>query len=131
MKTFTAIPLLAFTTLFLASCDPIKRLVIKAGNSNTFVAVYTNKKILPCGNREDNSKIIIQVPYNDTTRKTFNYGIGYWPGDAITNLAANIDSIVIKNTNGKVVLIGKTDIERYLKKHRSGYARSVLTIEAK
>ena len=129
---FTMMPFFTFTTLFLASCDPAKLLIIKADDkSNTSVAVYTNKKVIPFGNNGDSSKFVIQVPYNDTTGKTFNYGIGNWPDDAINKLTTNIDSIVINNTSNKVVLISKTDIVSYLKQHRSGYAGSILTIEAK
>ena len=132
MKKFALITLFTFTILFLTSCDPAKLLVIKAdGKNNSSVTVYTNKKIIPFGDKDDESKMIIQVPFNDTTNKTFNYGLGTWPNDAIVALTANIDSIIIRNSTDKFVLLNKSDIQGYLKKHRSGYAGSILTIEAK
>ena len=108
-------------------------MAIKADDkSSTSVTVYTNNRIVPFGDKNDSSKIIILVPYNDTTSKIFDYGIGgRWSNDAIANLTTNIDSVVIKNTNNKVALVNKADIEDYLKKHRGGYAGCILTIKAK
>jgi hypothetical protein len=132
MKIFVVISLFTFTILLLSACDPPKLLVIKANTkNNTSVTVHTNQRIIPFGDKDDESKMIIQVPFNDTAKKTFNYGIGNWPNDAIVELSANIDSIIIINSTGKLTLINKSDIQRYLKKHRSGYAGSVLIIEAK
>ena len=132
MKTLKAITLLILTTIFFVSCDPAKLLVIRAENKNTSsVTVYTNNKIVPFGNKDDNTKFTIQVPFNDTTSKSFNYGIGNWSNDAIKDLSTNIDSIIITNSADKLVLVNKSEIENYLKKHRSGYAGSILTIEAK
>jgi len=124
--------ILIFTIIFFASCDPAKILVIKADKkSNLSVTVYTNKKIIPFGDNNDSTKFTFQVPLNGTTIQAFNYGIGNWSNDAIRNLSKNIDSIIINNSTSKVVLVNKLEIENYLKKHRSGYAGSVLTIEAK
>ena len=132
MKTLKTVILLIPTTILFASCDPAKLLVIRVDNKNNLsVIVYTNNKIVPFSNKDDNTKLTIQVPFNDTTNKTFNYGIGNWSNDAIKDLSTNIDSITINNSTNKLVLINKSDIENYLKKHRSGYAGSILTIEAK
>ena len=132
MPTTRTIPFFLIIALLLTSCDPAKLLLIKADTkNNTSVTVYTNNKILPFGNKQDSTKMIIQVPFKDTTSKTFNYGIGNWPNDAINELTKNIDSIIIRNRFDILVLINKPDIETYLKKHRGGYAGSVLTISAK
>lgn len=132
MKTFFAIILLVSLCPFLTGCDPAKLLIIKADNSGkSSVTVYTNNKIIPFGNKSDSSKLIIQVPINDTTEKTFSYGIGNWPDNSIAELTTNIDSIIITTIDKRTVLMRKEDIQRYLKKHRGGYAGSVLTIEAK
>ena len=132
MKTFFAITLLVLVSPFLTGCDPAKRLIIKTDKSGkSSVTVYTNNKIIPFGNKSDSSKLIIQVPINDTIEKTFSYGIGNWPDNSIPELSTNIDSIIISTIDKRTVLIRKEDIQRYLKKHRGGYAGSVLTIEAK
>ncbi|WP_153799747.1 hypothetical protein [Foetidibacter luteolus] len=132
MKFFREIIYLLLTSLLLVSCDPAKLLVIKADSkSGSSVTVYTNNKIIPFGNKHDSTKMIIQVPLNDTTNKIFNFGIGNWPNDAIIDLAKNIDSIIFRGSTGKQALINKSELEVYLKKHRGGYAGSRLTIEAK
>lgn len=132
MNTVRTISCFCFTSILLASCDPAKLLVIKTSNkSNASVTVYANRQIIPSANKGDKSKLVIQVPFNDTASKKFSYGIGNWPLEAIDALATNIDSIEINNTINKVVLANKADILNYLKKHRGGYAGSVLTIEAK
>lgn len=123
---------LTLASLILVSCDPAKLLVIKAGSKSiSSVTVYTNQAIIPFGNRGDSAKMIIKVPTNDTIEKTFNYGIGNWPDDAIKDLAAKIDSIILINSTNRLTLVNKSDLENYLKKHRHGYAGSILTIEAR
>jgi hypothetical protein len=132
MNTFSTISIFCFASILLASCDPAKVLVITAHNkSNASVTVYTNRQIIPSADKDDKTKLVIQVPFNGTTSKTFNYGMGNWPLNAISELATNIDSIVIRNTIDRVVFDNKAQIFNYLNKHRSGYAGSVLTIEAK
>ena len=132
MKIFIVVSLLTFTILLLSACDPGRVLVIRADTkNNTSVTVYTNKKIIPFSNKDDSSKFVIHVPHNDTTEKIFNYGLGNWPNDAIVDLTTIIDSVIIQNHTNKLVLVNKADIHAYLRKHRSGYAKSVLTIEAK
>ena len=118
--------------LLISSCDPAKLLIINAGDKeNTSITVYTNSAILPLDNKEGPAKMIIRVTYNDTTKKRFNYGIGNWPNSAITELTANIDSIIFKNNNSKTVLSDKAEMEKYLQQHRHGYAGSILTIGSK
>src|SRR4051812_47919088 len=109
MTEFKTISFLILTILFLTSCDPAKLLIIRADSkNNTSVSVYTNNKIIPfgneVGNKEDTTKMIIQVPFDDTTKRTFNYGIGNWPNNAITELVTNIDSVIINNSKNKIVL---------------------------
>jgi hypothetical protein len=127
--------ILIVTTIVLSSCDPGKRLVIKAADKkDVWVTVYATQKIVPGSHESDTNKVIIQVPSPDTTerhKKMFIYAIGTWPNEAITNLAANIDSIIINNTSGQLRLTTKAQIEAYLRKHRHGYASSILTIKAK
>jgi hypothetical protein len=110
-------------------------LIIKAANKkDVSVNVYTNQKIIPFSIGDSTNKITIQIPAINTTdkyQKVFNYGIGNWPNDAIANLVANIDSIIIRNSSDTLRLKNKAEMQNYLKKHRSGYAGSVLTIEAK
>ncbi|MBL0358411.1 MAG: hypothetical protein IPP72_16815 [Chitinophagaceae bacterium] len=121
--------------LFLVSCDPAKILVIKAANKeNVSVVVFTSTKIIPQSNSDSSTKLTIQVPpidVSNTYQKSFDYGIGNWPDKEILDLVANIDSIVINNSFDTMRLTNKEQMGKYLKKHRSGYAGSVLTIEAK
>ena len=132
MTTAKTISLFIFAVLILVSCDPAKIVVIKASNkNNTSVMIFGNGRMLPFANRADSNKIVIQVPLNDTTKRTLKYGLGDWYEGAITDLAKNIDSIIISNAQGRSVLNNRTDIETYLKKHRGGYAKNILRIEAK
>ncbi len=132
MKKFIAILSVILVALLLTGCDPAKTLIIKSANTaNVSVTLYTNNKIIPFSNADDSSKLIIHVPYQDTTTKTLNYGIGNWPDESIADLAINIDSIVFMSSSGKQVLSTKLHIQAYLKKNRSGFGGSILTIEAK
>ena len=119
------------TLLFVTSCDPAKVLIIKAKKKNTSVHVYANKKISPFSDGGDNAKMIIHVPANDSTKKSFYYGFGGWSKDGVSRLASAIDSIIIINRFDTLSLKIIPDIEHYLWKHTSGYARSILKIKAK
>ena len=131
MSSLTPV-LLVTLAILLAGCDPAKILRIKAGNkTNLSVTVYTNNKLIPSCEKEYNCKLIIHVTYKVTTIKTFYYGIRKLPNESIAYLSANIDSIVIINSSGKLSVSTKPDIQAYLKKNRSGYLGSILTIEAK
>ena len=117
--------------LIFASCDPALLLTVKVDNKNTqSIILFTDKRILPFNHDNDSSKFIIQVPYNDSIIKTFNYGIGAWSNESIIELTKIIDSIYINDGKNTKILIKKSDMENYLRKNRSGYAGSILTIKA-
>ena len=121
----------ALLLLFFTSCDPAKVLVIRAKKNNTSIHVYANKKISPFSYGDDNAKMIIHVTANDTTKKEFYYGFGGWSREGVFRLASGIDSIIIINRFDTISLKITTDIENYLWKHTSGFARRLLKIEAK
>ncbi len=119
----------------LISCDPARILVVKAADKpNVSVTIYSNKNILPYSN-DSIDKIIIKIPETDTSIKhdtTFFYGLGGWGNDSLMpNFSQNIDSIIIVNSKEKVMLDNQTDINTYLLKNRHGFAKRILTIEAK
>ena len=126
---------LLLTIALLTSCDPAAIMVIRAANKpNVSVAVYGNKKMLPHpGN--DSQKVVIRIPPLEGKSKQDTiifYGFGGWVGDKWTPaLVNNIDSIIINNSKGKMVLNNRADITNYLLKHRSGFAKRILKIEAK
>ncbi len=129
------IPCLTVIAILIQSCDPARILVVKAAkNPDVSVTVYGNNKILPGPHEKENEKIVIKIPTTGTrvTRDTvFYYGLGGWPkGKFMTEFAKNIDSIIIINSNGKIVLDNLSDITNYLSKHRHGFAKRILTIEA-
>ena len=125
---------------FLQSCDPAKILIVKTNNKpNYSVTIYTNENILPQFypyHQDSNAKkMVIHVPTEDTfaqTEKIFLYGIGGWADKSgLLNFSKNIDSIIIVNDKGKLTLNKQNAINVYLMKHRHGFAKHVLTIEAK
>ena len=119
--------------LFLQSCDPGKNLIIQAMHTKgVSVIVYANKKIMPFYDGAGNEKIKIEAPDSSGNYKqVLLYGIGNWPNKSIKEFSENTDSIIINNSSGKIRLVNKIEIENYLLKHRSGYAKSILTIKAK
>lgn len=123
------------TVLLFNGCDPAKLLVIKASpETHASVSVYINRKALPTTYWNGDKKVLIQLPATDTAtyyEKRYYYSIGNWPNAEIAELAANIDSLVFTNPVSRLVLADRSQIEQYLLKHRSGYAGSVVTIEAK
>lgn len=122
-------------SLLFIGCDPAKILIIKtSGAPNVYVTVYANKSILPENRENLEEKIVIHFPtssYPPKNDTAFFYGLGNWPKQFIPNFAVNIDSIIISNSSDKIILTNKDDINKYLIKKRSGYAKSKLTIEAK
>lgn len=121
------------------ACDPARVLIIKAANKpNISVTVYANKNILPLQfpYHPDSAaqKITIQVPADTVPKreKLFLYGIGGWGNDQLlSDFSKNIDSIILITNKGKTALTTQASIHHYLLKHRSGFAKHVLTIEAK
>jgi hypothetical protein len=122
------------------SCDPARILVVRtADKPNHSVTIYANENILPGSYlyRQDSiaKKVIINVPTIDTIvqrEKMLFYGLGSWGDDSLMpNFSKNIDSIVIVNSNGRLKLDKQTEINEYLLKHRHGFAKRILTIEAK
>lgn len=103
------------------------------------VTIYTNENILPRSylNHQDSTakKIVIHVPTSDTIpqhEKLFLYGLGGWSDNSVMpDFSKNIDSIIIVNGNGKLTLDEYSEINNYLLKHRHGFAKHILTIEAK
>lgn len=118
--------------LFFISCDPARILVIKAAKkNNASVMIYGNGSIIPQQNA--NEKILIQIPSKDNEYETtYFYGLGAW-GDStsILHLTNNIDSIIIVNNTNKKILKNKQEIHSFLLKSRHGFAKSILSIEAK
>lgn len=133
-KPIFFITCLAVIAILIQSCDPARILVLKASkNPDVSVTVYGNNKILPGPHEKENEKIVIKIPATGTsaTRDTvFYYGFGGWPKSKfMTEFSKNIDSIIIINSNSKIVLDNLPDITNYLSKHRHGFAKRILTIE--
>jgi hypothetical protein len=113
----------------------MKILVIEVpNNSASSVTLYSNQKILPSYYGNPDEKITVKVPYFDSAmqyRHVFFYGQGGWSDEAVKQLTENIDSISIRGNKGNTLIRTKPEIQAYLEKHRSGFAKHVLTIEAK
>ena len=125
---------LLFISIALVGCDPGQILIIRVPNkSETSVTIFANKNILPFD--KGNEKIVIQIPNNKLKPKydtLFRYGLGAWREKTeIDYFVSNIDSIILRNTVNIEVFKDKDAIKNYLMKHRSGYLKSTLTIEAK
>ena len=138
LKTNIFITLLGL--FLLQSCDPARILVVKTSDKiNYSVTVYANENILPRSYpyHQDSiaKKIVIHVPTADTIpqrEKMFLYGIGGWSDSYLmTGFSKNIDSIMIVNSKGKLTLNSQSSINGFLLKHRHGFAKHILTIEAK
>ncbi len=119
----------------LASCDPARTLVIRTVDKPNFsVTVYGNKNILP-DNNGSTEKVVVKISSETNSEKrdtTFRYGLGGWDKKyQIPELAANIDSIIIVNSSGTLLLKNKKELTSYLLTHRSGQSGCVITIEAK
>lgn len=138
LKVITFIAVLGL--FLLQSCDPARIMVVKTSEkSNYSVTVYANEKIFPRSYpyHQDSieKKIIIHVPTTDTIpqrEKIFFYGLGGWSDSYLMpDFSKNIDSIIIVNGKGKMTLNSQSSINDFLLKHRHGFAKRILTIEAK
>lgn len=120
------------TVLSVQSCDPARVMVVKtADKPNLSVAIYANKNILP--GKEGNDKIVINIPSQGMPAKrdtTFYYGLGGWGRGDMSWFAKDIDSIIIINSNGKLLLNDEAAIAGYLNKHKHGFGHRILTIKA-
>jgi hypothetical protein len=120
---------------FLAACDPTRTLVIRtADKPNLSVTIFGNKNLLP-DNKSATEKVVVKISSdaNSERRDTaFRYGLGGWDKKyQIPGLVANIDSIIIKNSSGTLLLKNKEELTSYLLTQRSGQSGCVITIEAK
>lgn len=124
----------------LQSCDPARILVVRtASRPNCSVTIYANENILPHSftYHEDSSakKITIRVSSSDSLaqrEKIFYYGLGGWGDNSLMPyFSKHIDSIIIVADNSKLSIIKQNEINDFLLKHRYGFAKHKLTIEAK
>jgi hypothetical protein len=128
--------ILLIAVSFLESCDPAQMLEIKtADKPNCSVTIYANRNILPYNDGKQNEKLILRIPTigsKPVTDTTFSYGIGGWPDkNGMQKFSKNIDSIIIISNGIRLGLINQEAITEYLVKHRHGFGKSILTIEAK
>lgn len=126
---------MACVVFVFTACDPAKLLVVQVPeNSSNSVTVYSNQKTLPLYYGNPDEKITLKVPYFDSAmqyKHVFFYGQGGWSDEAVKQLSENIDSIAIRGSKGNMLIKTKPEIQAYLKKHQSGFADHIITIEAK
>lgn len=115
----------------LTACDPARTLIIETPNKpNVSVTIYSTGDI-SSRFATDSSKRIVQVPNDSLGNKTtYSYGIGGWGPENISVLTQKIDSVIINNSNSRLVLTNKDSINKYFLKNLSGFANSILTIKA-
>lgn len=123
-------------TVFFYSCDPARIMQIRTvDRPNYSVTIYANNNILPFQKDKQNEKIILQFPSNNLPPKkdtTFFYGLGGWHDKTrMPEFAKNFDSIIIIRNGQKQSLTDQVEITKYLLKQRHGFAKRILTIEAK
>ena len=123
--------LLLFATGLLTACDPALNLVIETSNKpNVFVTIYCNRDI-SSRFATDTSNKIVHVPNDSLGNKiTYWYGIGGWSPENLSVLTQKIDSVIINNSNSRLILTDKESINTYFLKNLSGFANSILTIKA-
>lgn len=131
VKNITTITylLVIFVALNLAGCDPAKLLVVEAERKGTSVTLYLSKGVVPQASIKDSDTTFIRVPSNDILKKKYHFGLGGWSDTSVGQFASGIDSIVIENGKSQILLRDRLEIESFLKKRRSGYAKAVLTIK--
>ncbi|MBO9617955.1 MAG: hypothetical protein J7539_02875 [Niabella sp.] len=134
MKKKSIIQLLLFIVVpigigLLQGCDYAQIMILQAtGENGDSIVLYGNRMIAGASYP---GKIVIRVPQNDTTRKTFYFGRGNWSDASLERLADNIDSLVITNNNKIKRLTGKAILKVYLQDHCKGFAHNELVLEAK
>jgi hypothetical protein len=130
---------MAAVVLFIQSCDPGRVLIVKSANKpNSFVEIYANQYFRSGaeGYGKENKQVLIRIPTDEipVRRDTaFYFGFGGWGGDeSMRNFSKKIDSIIISNSNSKIILNDQEEINSYLLKHRRGlFVKQVLIIKAK
>lgn len=112
----------------LPGCDHAQVMMVEAtGENNSSIVLYGN---LAMTGRMYPGKIVVRTPQNDTTSRTFYFGMGNWSDAELDRLAGNIDSIVITNSNGTQRLNDKAALKAYFLDHRRGVAHSKLLLKA-
>jgi len=126
---------LIFILLAFASCDPLRRIVVK--NESTEKATITFKL------KEDSalhSPVFInnseKVSYTITNLSPHNkmrlsFGSGNWTHGAIKNLADDLDYLEIESTAGNQKLASEEEIITFLKEHLKGILRKNIHINIK
>ena len=123
-------------TIILYACDPVRIMRIRTVDKpNYSVTIYANNNILPFQKDKPGEKLVLQFPSNNLPAKrdtTFDYGLGGWHDKTrMPEFAKNFDSIIIIR-NGEIQrLTEHTEITTFLLKRRHGFAKRILTIEAK
>ncbi|MGJ7031558.1 hypothetical protein [Niabella hirudinis] len=112
----------------LPGCDYAQVMIVQAtGEKNSSIVLYGN---LAMTGRMYPGKIVVRTPQNDTTRRTFYFGMGNWSDAELDRLAGHIDSIVITNSHGIERMHDKAILKAYFQDHRSGMAHSELLLKA-
>jgi hypothetical protein len=123
-------------TAIINSCDPARIMQIRTVDKpNYSVTIYANNNILPFQNDKQNEKLVLQFPSSNLPTKTdttFYYGLGGWHDKkSMPEFAKNFDSIIIIRNGQKQSLTDQGEITKYLLKQRHGFAKRILTIEAR
>lgn len=123
-------------TMIFYSCDPARIMQIRTVDKpNYSVTIYANNNILPFQKDKLDEKLILQFPSDNLQTKrdtTFYYGFGGWHDKRrMPEFAKNFDSIVIIRNGQKQSLTDQGEITKFLLEQRHGFAKRILTIEAK
>ena len=124
---------LILSSIFLFACDPAKILVLNIESKHgKAIILYTNNRFESINSKRVNEQIIVEQKSNEYFTRvdtTIYFGIGGWDEDySLPKLCEGIDSIVITSET-KVIIKDKNELFDYLKKRRSGIAKSILTIK--
>lgn len=140
MNRMLTISLVLLGIVVVFACDPVRMVIVRAApKPNHSVALYGNENMklatYPYLYDSIGRKIVIHVPTNDSIphhELTFNDGrIGTWNDSEVERYSEFIDSIVINNDSGRLVLNSHSVIKDYLLGHRSGLQDHMIHIEAK